>query len=167
MCPSSVRSTAPEAASRIRTVEPSPPVASHWPSGLKWIARTDNSCGLLDQTARASERLEKMEQSGGGRIRRALLALSAGDIRAALGDTAGAVARYDEALAICEEIDARSLFVQAVVGRAAVAAGGMRSRLERALLLCNELRLERFRGRLLQLLEGGRVTAEAAAAGPS
>jgi hypothetical protein len=101
-----------------------------------------------------------------------LLALSHGDLVAAEGDVAGARAAYDEALALARSMRARSLFVQAAVGRAGLgraemgrAAGSLQDVLSQARLWCDELRLERYRPRLLHAIAGllGEATPMAAA----
>jgi hypothetical protein len=113
------------------------------------------------------ERLQTMQRTGGGRFRRALLALSQGDLAVAAGDVAGACAAYDEALALARSMGARSIFVQAAVGRAEMGDldGSMRDILSQARLWCDELRLERYRSRLLQVIAGmlGDTTRMAAA----
>jgi hypothetical protein len=124
-----------------------------------WLACGAVSAGL--------ERLQTMQRTGGGRFRRALLALSQGDLAAAGGDVAGAHAAYDEALALAYSMRARSIFVQAAVGRAEMGAldGSLRDVLSQARLWCDELRLERYRPRLLQVIAGmlGDTTRLAAA----
>jgi class 3 adenylate cyclase len=129
-----------------------------------WLASGAGDAGIA--------RLQAMQRTGGGRFRRALLALSHGDLVAAEGDVAGARAAYDEALALARSMRARSLFVQAAVGRAGLgraemgrAAGSLQDVLSQARLWCDELRLERYRPRLLHAIAGllGEATPMAAA----
>jgi hypothetical protein len=125
-----------------------------------WLASGAGAAGLA--------RLQAMQRTGGGRFRRALLALSYGDLLGAQGDVASAGAAYDEALDLARSMGARSVFVQAAVGRAELGRldGTLQDILPQARRWCDELRLERYRPRLLQAIAGliGNATPMAAAA---
>ena len=110
---------------------------------------------LAGEAEAGAARLHDAQRNSGGRFRRALLAISFGDVRAALGDGAAARSDYEQALALATEMGARSLAVQATVGLAEAGEPEptLRPALERALTWCAELRLERYRPRVLRQIE--------------
>jgi class 3 adenylate cyclase/tetratricopeptide (TPR) repeat protein len=113
---------------------------------------------LAGKVERFVERLEMMRRTDGGRMRRAMLGLTRGDVLGRLGRIDEARSAYAEALTLAEEMKARSLLVQIVVGAAALGEPGMslvRRHLPAALRACRELGLERYRARVEQLLLTG------------
>jgi class 3 adenylate cyclase/tetratricopeptide (TPR) repeat protein len=89
----------------------------------------------------------------GGRLREALTATALGDLLTRFGDAQQAERCYARALTTAEAIGARSTIVASTAGAAVLAAArGLRPpdarQIARALGLCRELRLDRYRARL-------------------
>jgi predicted ATPase len=113
---------------------------------------------LAGNVERFLERVELMRQGGSGRLRRAVIGLTRGDVLGRLGRIDEARAAYADALVLAQEMQVRSLLTQIVVGAAALGEPGMtlvRRHLPAALLACRELGLQRYRARVEELLLAG------------
>jgi hypothetical protein len=89
-----------------------------------------------------------MSRTPGGRLRRALLALTQGDVLGRLGRIDAARAAHADALALAREMQMRSLLAQVVSSAVRLGEPGMtlvRAHLPAALAACRQLRLERYR----------------------
>jgi len=86
----------------------------------------------LGEAAAGLARADAAARVGGGRLRRTLIAISRGELLHALGRSPEATGAYDEAVALADATDAKSLFVQAAAGR--VRLGGAPSGIVRRAL---------------------------------
>jgi len=113
-----------------------------------------------DDLARADRITEQMMARAGGRLRNAMSAVARGDVLAALGRHEEAARRYAEAVALADRIGARSTLASALLASAELALrrGQQPTGVERALRVCQELGLARYRARFERVL--GDATSE-------
>jgi hypothetical protein len=113
---------------------------------------------LAGNVERFLPRAEMMRETGGGRIRRALLALAHADLLSRAGRVEAARDVYAEALALSLDTPMRSLLAQVVVGAASLGAAGLslvRPHIPTALAACRALSLERYGGAVERALLAG------------
>ncbi len=89
----------------------------------------------------------------GGRLRQALVLVARGDVLARRNRLDEAATRYDEAIALAEEIGSRSTIAAALIGALEVAhaQGRRRPGAERAAAICAELGIRHYAPRLARL----------------
>jgi tetratricopeptide (TPR) repeat protein len=109
----------------------------------------------IGEVARAESHAEVLFGVIGGRFRQALVGIALGDVMRERGRLDRAHEAYDGARALARDIGARSAFIGAVLGLAAVAVTRGQTPpvgdLERADRLCAELRLGRYADRLARV----------------
>jgi predicted ATPase/class 3 adenylate cyclase len=113
---------------------------------------------LAGDPERFVARLQEMRGTPGGRLRRALVALTLGDVYGRLGRMEAARAAHADALALAGEIQMRTLLVQVAASAVGLGESGLalvRPHLPAAMAACRRLRLERYRGTIERALLAG------------
>jgi class 3 adenylate cyclase/tetratricopeptide (TPR) repeat protein len=103
---------------------------------------------------RADRVTERMVGRAGGRLRNAMSALARGDVLAALDRHEEAARRYAEAVKLADRIGARSTLAAGLLASAELALrrGQQPAGVERALRICQEVGLARYRDRFERVL---------------